>query len=45
MISTGYKALSLGFSEFLGRTLSISLQNLRVSLRCINIHDIKFSDV
>jgi len=38
------KALSLGFRQFLGETLSISLQNLRVSLRWINIPELEYSD-
>jgi len=45
MLSTCCKALSLGSSQFLGGTLSVLLQNLRVLLRCINIHNIEYSDV
>jgi len=45
ILSARCKALSLCFSYFLSGTLSVSLQNLRVSLKRINIHDIEYSDV
>ena len=38
------KPLSLGFSKFLGETLSISLQNLGILLRCVNVPDLEYSD-
>ena len=38
------KALSLGFSQFLGETLSVLPQDLRVLWRCVNIPDLGYSD-